>query len=87
MSPHMQSLPSTTGEEVLIHVASGRLDAGRAVGGREVGGECWEVGVNGINTDDRAGRVTLGVSWVTALNWLTAVNSQQLLPEVLLLSP
>ena len=51
-SPHKQSIPSTTGEEMLIHMAPGRLDAGRALGGRR-----WEVsagsGVNGINTDDK----------------------------------
>lgn len=53
--------------------------------GREkVGGECWEVG--SMESTRMTRPEWLGVSWVTALNWLTAVNSQQLLPEVLLLS-
>ena len=56
VSPHIQSLPSTTGEEVPIHVAPGRLDAGRTVVGRGEGGR-WVLGsgVNGINTDDKTG--------------------------------
>ena len=55
--------------------------------GREkVGGECWEVESMESTRMTSPEWLTLGMSWVTALNWLTAVNSQQLLPEVLLLS-
>ena len=62
------------------------MQGGQWWGGEKVGGECWEVGSMESTRTTRRERLTRGVSWVTALDWLTAVNSQQRLSEVLLLS-
>lgn len=74
MSPHMQSLPSTTGEEVLIHVGFRKIRCRE--GCREKVGEYGKWGQwNQHGWQDWSD--SLGVSWVTALNWLTAVSAGQ----------
>ena len=62
------------------------MQGGQWWGGEKVGGECWEVGSMESTRMTRREQLTLGVSWVTALDWLMAVNSQQRLSEVLFLS-